>query len=206
MHTVQDLLYVFNFVGSIAFMVAGAMAAIKRNLDLAGAFVLSTVTGVGGGTIRDILVNRKIFWMESNWYIYLAMACTLFVFLMHRMLPNWLGSHSFHRILAYIDALGLVPFMLAGISVGIMTEQTDLVAVMLGLVTCVGGGVIRDLLCSDIPIIFREDLYATSVLLGSIVYLVLAPLDTFVAFYCSGLCILLLRIFSIQYRLHLPKT
>lgn len=206
MHIEHDILNFCNFVGSIAFMTSGAMSAIKREMDISGAFVLSVITGVGGGTIRDLLVNRNIFWMENNWYIYLAIACTLFVFVMHRIQPNLLKAKTFINLISFIDSLGLIPFMLAGISVGIITHQTDLVTVMLGIITCVGGGIIKDLICQEVPIIFQEDLYATSVLVGSLIYLIFAPFDKLIAILFSGISLLSMRIISIKYNLHLPKT
>jgi len=201
----QEILFVFNILGSIAFMISGSLAGIKKHMDIGGIISLSIVTGIGGGTIRDILLQIPMFWINQNWYIYLAIIIAIGLFIFYKNIQPHLEYRFFNYWLNFFDALGLVPFMITGVTIAQSYNHTELVCILFGLITCIGGGVLRDTLCNEIPIVFRDQLYATPVIIGAIIYLSLAPIDRILAIVVSGAFIAAVRIITIVYKLKLPS-
>lgn len=201
----DTILFILNVFGSLAFMISGALAGIKKRMDIGGITSLAIITGIGGGTIRDLLLNQPIFWINENWYIYLAIAIGFLLFIFYKNIQPHLEYKFFNYWLNFFDALGLVPFMISGVSIAQSYNHTDLVCVLFGLITCVGGGILRDTLCNEIPIVFRDQLYATPVIIGAMLYLAFAPVNTILAITISGLFIFLVRIITIIYKLKLPS-
>lgn len=201
----QDILFILNILGSIAFMISGSLAGIKKHMDIGGIIFLAIITGIGGGTVRDILLGVPVFWINQNWYIYLAITIGLILFIFYKNIQPHLEYKFFNYWLNFFDALGLVPFMIAGVTIAQGYNHTDLVCVLFGLTTCIGGGVLRDALCNEIPIVFRDQLYATPVIFGAIIYLGLAPFGQILAIAISGSFIAGVRIITIIYRLKLPS-
>jgi len=201
----QDILFIFNILGSIAFMISGALAGIKKHMDIGGIISLSIITGIGGGTMRDMMLQEPIFWINQNWYLYLAIVIGFSLFIFYKNIQPHLEYGFFNYWLNFFDALGLVPFMITGVTIAQSYNHTELVCILFGLITCIGGGVLRDTLCNEIPIVFRDQLYATPVILGAIIYLSLAPIDRLLAITISGSFISGIRIITVIYRLKLPS-
>ncbi len=202
---VNHVLLIFDILGSIAFMFSGAIAAIQCNMDIGGVIFLSTITGVGGGTIRDVIINRKVFWLTSSWYIYLALSIAIVTFVFYHLLKKYTNRKFFEVSLSTFDTLGLVSFMVTGITVSQITGQTDLTAIILATITCIGGGMLRDLFCNKMPLVFTAELYATPVVIGCILYLWLITYSLTLAIIISGVFIFILRFLSIYYKIYLPK-
>jgi uncharacterized membrane protein YeiH len=163
------VIYYLGLVGVAVFAVSGALAAGRKKLDWVGVVVLGTVTSLGGGTIRDVLLNRyPIFWVANTSYLWVAVAASLLTILCYQYL------RSPKQALLIADALGLALFTILGAQVAELAGASPVVVAVMGVLTGVAGGVIRDVLSSEIPLVFRssETLYSIAALTGAIVYLV----------------------------------
>jgi uncharacterized membrane protein YeiH len=202
MNELHIFLLIFNITGSIAFMISGAMAAANAGMDISGMMILSMITGVGGGTVRDLLLHRPVFWMQDNSYIYLAISAAIITFFTYQHLTK----KRVRLLIIIFDAFGLLPFMATGVSLSLMAHQSALVAIVIGTITCIGGGVMRDILCNQVPIIFKEDLYITPVIVGSIVYIITNHyFNPFWGVVASAIPLLTIRFLAISLSLHAPK-
>lgn len=202
MNEIKDIFLFFDVIGSIAFMISGAISAAAADMDIGGMILLSMVTGVGGGTIRGLLLNQPIFWMQKNWYIYLAIIVAVFAFYTYR----FLSDKKIEIMISIFDTCGLAPFMATGVSAALIAHQTNLVAIGIGVITCIGGGVIRDILCNKVPIIFQKDIYVTPVLIGSFCYIIVNHFfSTNLAMIISTIILLVLRFIVMAFSLNAPK-
>jgi uncharacterized membrane protein YeiH len=158
----------FDLLGVSVFAVSGALAAGRKRLDLLGVFVIAMVTAIGGGTIRDLLLDRAVFWTTQPRYLYVILASALFTVLWTRRFrpPD--------RALALADALGLALFAISGAQIAEGVGLPGIVCVIMGTITGVAGGMIRDVLTTEIPMVIRRgQIYATAAIAGIVVYLVL---------------------------------
>jgi uncharacterized membrane protein YeiH len=198
----MSLLYILNLMGAAVFAISGVLAAARKNLDLLGVLVIAIVTAIGGGTLRDLLLDRHpIFWFHEKAHLLVIVVAALFtlIYLHFRRPPE--------RSLLIADALGLALFTIGGTQIALAADQPAVVAVIMGVMTGVAGGVIRDILTAEIPLIFRHgDLYATAAITGAALYLLLLsaglprPLPTILAM----TAIVLLRFASIFWSIRLP--
>lgn len=164
-----SLVYVLEMLGTAAFAVSGALAASRKNMDIFGFCVLALMPAVGGGTVRDIIIDRvPVFWISDNRYVAVAIIAALIVFF------TSYKPGSRRRILIWMDALGLALFAALGTEICLKYETGPLVAVMLGVTTAVTGGMIRDIICNEIPLILSREIYATAALIASVCYVVAA--------------------------------
>jgi uncharacterized membrane protein YeiH len=162
--------YVLELGGVAVFAISGVLAAGRKNLDLLGVAVIAVVTAIGGGTLRDVLLDRHpIFWMADPTYLLVILAATVVTLGYVRI---WIASR---RALLVADALGLAFFTIGGVDIARQTGHPDSIALLMGTITGVAGGVLRDVLLGEIPIIFRPGrLYATAAIVGAGLYLLLA--------------------------------
>ena len=169
--------------------------------NLFGALVLALVTALGGGTIRDLILNRDpIFWISDLTYIYVVVATTLVVFLFRRYLSTP------GKILLYADAFGLSIFSVLGAQIALQQGVSGLVAIIMGMLTGVAGGMIRDLFRDEIPLILHREIYATAALAGAAVYVVLSEMVAFerINLIIAALVTLGLRLAAMKWNLSLP--
>jgi uncharacterized membrane protein YeiH len=164
----MTLLQFFDLVGVGVFAVSGALAAARKRLDLLGVVVIAMVTAIGGGTTRDLLLDRAVFWTTQPRYLYVILASALFtVFWTRRFRPP-------ERALAVADALGLALFAISGAQIAERAGLPGIVCVIMGTITGVAGGMIRDVLTTEIPMVIRRgQIYATAAIAGIVAYLVL---------------------------------
>jgi uncharacterized membrane protein YeiH len=162
------LLQFFDLVGVAIFAVSGALAAGRKRLDLLGVIVIAMVTAIGGGTTRDLLLDRAVFWTTQPRYLYVILGSALLtVVWTQRFRPP-------DRALAIADALGLALFAISGAQIAERLGLPGVVCVIMGTITGVAGGMIRDVLTTEIPMVIRRgQIYATAAIVGIIVYLVL---------------------------------
>lgn len=195
------ILRILEFVGVAVFAVSGALAAGRKSLDLLGVVVIAAVTAVGGGTLRDVLLDRHpVFWVSEPLFLYVIVAAALLtVAYSRRYRPP-------ERLLLIVDALGLALFTISGAQVAELAGWSGIVVVIMGTLTGVAGGVIRDVLSAEIPLILRRGrIYATAAITGVIVYLVLQePIGRTAAALTGMACIALLRFAAILWNLTLP--
>ena len=165
---IPALLYVLDLSGVAIFAISGALAGVHRGLDLFGIAVVAAVTAIGGGTLRDLVLNRHpAFWVNDPRYLYVILAATVAAVVGEGYLP------SLDSGLLVADAIGLGLFALSGAQIGEVERRSWIVIVLMGTMTGVAGGVIRDLLCGVIPVLLRRDIYASAAIAGIVLYLLL---------------------------------
>lgn len=158
----------FDLVGVGVFAVSGALAAGRKQLDLLGVLVIAMVTAIGGGTTRDVLLDRTVFWTTQPRYLYVILAAALLTVVWTRRF------HPPKRALSVADALGLALFAISGAQIAERAGMPGIVCVIMGTITGVAGGMIRDVLTTEIPMIMRRgQIYATAAIAGITVYLIL---------------------------------
>jgi uncharacterized membrane protein YeiH len=191
-----------DLIGVAVFAISGALAAGRKRLDLLGVIVLGLVTAVGGGTIRDLLLDRHpIFWLADPMYIIVIVAAALVTVAYVRWRPAPAAA------LLYADALGLALFSIAGARIAERAGVPALGGIVLGTITGAAGGAVRDVLSAEIPLVLRRgDLYASAAILGTAVYFGLAAAGASppVATWAGMLVVAGLRLASIAWRLQLP--
>lgn len=196
------LLYLFGLVGAAVFAISGALAAGRKKFDLLGVVVIALVTAIGGGTIRDLLLDRHpIAWLADPAYlvVILASASLTLVYVRFRKPPR--------MSLQIADALGLALFTISGTQIAEQAGLPGIAAVVLGAVTGSFGGLIRDILSAEVPLLLRQsDLYATAAIAGSAVYLILQGLGVArtPAALAGMATVFALRLAAILWRLRLP--
>lgn len=164
----MSLLQFFDLLGVAVFAVSGALAAVRKRLDLLGVVVIAMVTAIGGGTTRDLLLDRAVFWTTQPRYLYVILGAALVTVLWtRRFRPP-------ERALATADALGLALFAISGAQIAERIGLPGIVCVIMGTITGVAGGMIRDVLTAEIPMVIRRgQIYATAAILGIVAYLLL---------------------------------
>jgi len=196
-----DLLYGLDLFGVMVFGITGALAAREKRMDVFGVVVIALVTALGGGTIRDLVLGRTpVFWVTDVTYIWMGVLGAVIAMIATRR--NWLPR----RPLLLSDAFGLALFAVIGAEITLNTGAPALIAVMMGVTSAVVGGVVRDLLSDQIPLILREEIYATAALVGAMIYVgldglgVTTDLATIIAIGAA----LSLRLAAIRHKWSLP--
>lgn len=197
----MTIFYTLDLLGTIAFAISGTLAAIHKRLDLFGIFIIAFVTAVGGGTIRDVLIGRyPIGWMNDLNYVYVIIGSTVFAILVRKKI-DFLRTSLF-----LFDTIGLGIFTIIGTEIGIEYNLHPIISISLGAISATFGGVIRDILCNDIPVIFRKEVYASACIAGAVVFLLLTKLDvnTNLNYIITSLIIISIRLLAVKFKLALP--
>ena len=197
----EQVIEYISVVGAFAFAVSGALTAITKRFDAFGVFIIAFATAVGGGSLRDVIVNANaVFWLIQPEYIYFIIGGTLFAILFRNKL-NYL-----RRTLLLFDTLGLALFTIIGVQIGVQNELSGISCVALGTITGSFGGVLRDILVNDVPLIFRKEIYATISILGGSVYYFMHLMNfdlTYLQLIPIGL-IIILRFIVVHYKISFP--
>ena len=194
-------LHVIDILGTFSFAVSGAFFAMEKRLDPFGVLILSFVTAIGGGTLRDMMIgNLPVGWLRDG-------TATLVIFsaaIGTMLFDQWLKK--FNRTLFLFDALGLGLFTIIGIEKAIELNFSVGVCIAIGTITASFGGVIRDVLLNNVPLVFRKEIYALASIIGGLFYFVLrsSSLDNDVAKVICILLILAIRLLAVRYKLGLP--
>lgn len=198
----DSLLIYINFFGTLAFSISGALTAMKKHLDPFGVFILAFVTSVGGGTIRDALIsNRTAFWLTDPIYFYLILVGTVIAILFRQKLDY------LRNTLMLFDSAGLGLFTIVGVEIACQQGLSFYACVALGTVTGVFGGVVRDILANEVPVIFRKEIYATITIAGGALYWLLRTMNAerAVLQILPILLIVALRVLAVYYKWSLPS-
>lgn len=196
-----SLFTLLDLLGTIAFAISGALAAMNRKLDLFGIFIIAFVTAIGGGTIRDALIGRTpVMWMENTIYIYLIGVVTVLTIIFRNKI------YYLKTSLFLFDTIGLGIFTITGVETGIQNDLDPIVCITLGAMTGTFGGVIRDILCNEIPVIFRKEIYATASIAGATIFIFLHELNvnTDLIYIVTSLIIISIRLIVVRYKISLP--
>lgn len=197
----MDILFVLDILGTIAFAISGALVAMNKKFDPFGVFIIAFVTAVGGGTLRDVLIGRQpVIWMNNPNYIYAIIIAVIIAFIFRKNLK------ILSKSLFLFDTIGLGIFTIIGTEIGVNANFHPLISIALGTISASFGGVIRDILCNEIPVIFRKEIYATACIFGAITFIILNKLhldETIV--YCSTTSIVIfIRLIAVKFHLSLP--
>tara|TARA_R110002049_G_scaffold309272_1_gene519812 strand:- start:11226 stop:11933 length:708 start_codon:yes stop_codon:yes gene_type:complete len=199
----QDIMfYAIAILGTAAFSISGVLVAMKMRMDLFGILIIAFVTSVGGGTLRDLLIGvRPVFWMTDILYTYVILVSSLIAIIFRSKL-NYLRTSLF-----LFDTIGIGLYTVIGIEKGLSAGLHPIICIALGTMTACFGGVIRDILCNEIPVIFRKEVYATACIVGGIVYFVLRefPIVDNWIFVISGLVVILIRLLAVIFKIALPN-
>jgi len=197
------LLYSLDLLGTAAFAASGALTGTRRNMDLFGVLVLGMVTATGGGTLRDLLLgDTPPFIFKNETYFYLSIIVSLAVFLFHHRMD------SLRHFLLYLDALGLGTFVVIGTGKALEYHLGFVGSVMMGVVTATAGGMMRDILSSQVPLILQKEIYASACLMGGtmLYFLHSTPLPPDLSLTLSAFSVIALRICAIHFKWSLPKA
>ena len=195
------MFYLLDILGTMAFAISGALTAFSKKMDPFGVFVIAFVTAVGGGTLRDVLIGRTpVGWMLDLNYVYMIIAAFTLAIIFRRKLDRLRVS------LFLFDTIGLGVFTLIGLERGIDTGLHPVICVALGTMTACFGGVLRDILCNEIPVIFRKQIYATICILGGAVFFLLRGWNVSqdVLYLATSGIIILTRLLAVKFRWSLP--
>ncbi|HUB89426.1 MAG TPA: trimeric intracellular cation channel family protein [Dyella sp.] len=196
------LLYLLDLIGVAVFAVSGVLVAAHSGMDLLGGLALAALTAIGGGTLRDVLLNRDpIFWVKDARYLLVILGAAGLTMLYLACFPP--PGQSF----LIADALGLALFAISGAQIAEAAGLSPLIVVLMGTITGTAGGMLRDVMCARVPLIFQQDLYATAAIAGIVAYLVLQKLGAprNVAVSVGVVVILLTRLLAVIGGMHLPR-
>lgn len=208
----SSVIFIIEIIGTLAFASSGAMVAMRKRLDLLGIIVLGVTTAVGGGMLRDILIgNLPPNTFRSPVYMLAAFITVLVLFVLFRLWPSLLASRyleSYEKIMNFLDAIGLGAFTVIGIDTGVEAGfgSYHFLIIFLGVMTGVGGGVLRDIMAGETPYILKKHIYACASIAGACLYVALLDhTDSDSAMIVSACLVILIRILASYFRWDLPK-
>jgi len=197
-----ELLKLIDIAGIAVFSISGVFAAMEKKLDVFGVFIIAFITALGGGTLRDVLIGQlPVSWMYNLNYGLIVLLSTL----ASMFFSNIIGNYQ--KTLLTFDSLGIGLFTVVGIQKGIMLDFHPAVCIALGTITACFGGVIRDILLNNIPLIFQKEVYATACILGGVVYFVLMRLqmNEMITEMISITFIVVFRLVAVRFNWQLPS-
>ena len=200
--TVPVITLALDYIGVLVFGISGALKAGQRNMDVFGMFVLALITGVGGGTIRDVLLGESpMFWLKDMNYLALCVLATVGVLVLAPRIVQW------EKGLVLFDAIGLGVFTVIGTTKGVQAELPILACIGLGCVTGIGGGVLRDVLALTRPIVLHREIYALASIGGAALWLALDYYGVLpaVSLLVAGLSVVTIRLLAVRYKWGLPS-
>ena len=198
----MEFIYILDIIGTFAFAVSGALVASDKKFDLFGVVIIAFVTAVGGGMLRDVLINaHPINWIGDLNYVYIIFLAVVFTFLFKSKIAH------LSKTMFLFDTIGLSVFTLLGLEKGLSFGLNPLVALIMGMISAVFGGVLRDVLTNKIPLIFKKEIYASACLAGGVSYLVLNffNMSENIIFIFSTTIIVVIRVIAVKFKLQLPK-
>lgn len=209
LHT--SIFFPIEIIGTIAFASSGAMVAFRKKLDLFGIIVLGVITAVGGGMLRDLIIgNIPPNMFQNPVYVFTAFLTVLILFFLFRRWPFLLGSRyieSYEKVMNILDAIGLGAFTVTGIDTGIKSGYSEyyFLIIFLGVITGIGGGILRDIMVGETPFVLRKHVYACASISGACLHVLLLHfISSNYAMLLGALLIIMIRILASHYRWNLP--
>ncbi|WP_138433870.1 trimeric intracellular cation channel family protein [Winogradskyella algicola] len=191
-----------DILGTIAFAISGVLVAMHKRMDPFGVLIIAFVTAVGGGTLRDIMVGvEPVSWMRNMTFVYVIIASTVFAIVFRNYLKH------LRRSLFLFDTIGIGLYTVVGIETGLVAGLHPIICIALGTMTACFGGVTRDILCNEIPVIFRKEIYATACIVGGFSYFIMRLFlnDENYLFIIAGLVVILIRLIAVRFKVSLPS-
>ena len=193
---------VIDILGTFAFAISGVLVALNKKMDPFGVLIIAFVTAVGGGTLRDVMIGiNPVSWMTNMTYVYVIFGATVFAILLRSKI-NYLRTSLF-----LFDTIGIGLYTVVGIETGLIAGLHPIICIALGTMTACFGGVIRDILCNEIPVIFRKEVYATACILGGLTYFLLRKFmaDTNLIFVIAIIVVIVIRLVAVKFKISLPS-
>ncbi|MBN9092058.1 trimeric intracellular cation channel family protein [Pandoraea pnomenusa] len=201
----HTILAVMEAIAVFSCAISGFAEARKQHLDPVGAFVLAFATAFGGGTLRDVLLDhRPFYWVQHQWYTVIILVLSLSTSGVMKLVSRV----ATERVLLITDAIGLGFFSASGTSLALQTDMSALMSVMMGVITGVGGGVIRDILCNEVPLVLRDTRpYAICAFVGGWIYIALTyvDLDPLYTLSISALSVIFVRLITVAFDVRLKS-
>lgn len=199
-YIVMSFTTILDLIGTFAFAMSGIRMASGKNMDWFGAYIVGLVTAIGGGTTRDLLLDITPFWMLTPMYLITTGVALLLALLLKGKILRW-GNTLF-----LFDSTGLGLFTIVGISKSIDAGLPFWVCIIMGTITGVVGGILRDVLTNEVPLIFRKDIYALACVAGGIVYFICYqfPFSASVSEATAALTVIIIRVIAVKYHIQLP--
>ncbi|RXP52313.1 trimeric intracellular cation channel family protein [Lutibacter sp. HS1-25] len=197
----MTLFHVLDILGVLAFAISGSLVAMRKKLDPFGVFIIAFATSVGGGTLRDVLIGAQpVFWMKNIEYIFLIIGAYIFSIFFRKKLKY------LNKSLLLFDTIGLGLYTIMGTEIGLIANFHPIIIISIATMSAAFGGVIRDILCNEIPIIFRKEIYATASVFGSMVFLTLHHFNfnINVIYISTSLIVISIRLIAVIFHLSLP--
>lgn len=191
-----------DILGTIAFAISGVLVAMEKRLDLFGVLIIAFVTAIGGGTLRDLLIgNTPVGWMHDLTYVITIFISVVFAILFVNKLKY------LRKSLFLFDTIGIGLYTMVGVEKGLEAQLLPIICIFLGTMTACFGGVIRDILCNEIPVIFHKEIYATACILGALSYFLVIqfPVKDEYAYIAAILVVILLRLLAVRFKISLPS-
>jgi uncharacterized membrane protein YeiH len=199
----MNFIYALDIAGTFAFAISGALVASKKDFDIFGVLIIAFITAVGGGMLRDILINaHPINWIGDLNYIWTIIIAVVFSYLFKSKIA------PLSKTMFLFDTIGLGVFTLLGLQKGLLFHLHPFVALVMGMVSAVFGGVLRDVLTNEVPLIFKKEIYASACLAGGLTYLLLSyfPIIPNFQFSISVAVVVIIRTLAVKYNLELPRV
>ena len=196
------MFYIIDILGTIAFSISGVLVALNKKMDAFGILIIAFVTAVGGGTLRDILIGETpVSWMKDMTFVYVVLASTILAVIFKSKIDY------LRKSLFLFDTIGIGLYTVVGVEKGLSVGLHPIICIALGTMSACFGGVIRDILCNEIPIIFRKEIYATACILGGIAYFIIKrlPIEGNLVFVIAGLVVIVTRVLAVKFKLRLPS-
>ena len=196
------MFYFVDILGTVAFAISGVLVAMNKRMDIFGILIIAFVTAVGGGTLRDILIGHvPVSWMHDMTYTYVIIGSSVFAVILKNKI-NYLRTSLF-----LFDTIGIGLYTVVGVEKGIVAGLNPVICIAFGTVTACFGGVIRDILCNEIPVIFRKEIYATACIFGGGAYFLLKylPLNENIIFIIAGVIVISIRLIAVKFKIALPN-
>jgi uncharacterized membrane protein YeiH len=190
-----------DILGTIAFAISGVLVAMNKRMDPFGVFIIAFVTAVGGGTLRDLLIGyTPVFWMKDMTFIYVIAGATLIAVIFRNYIKH------LRRSLFLFDTIGIGLYTVIGIEKGLNADLHPIICIALGTMSACFGGVIRDILCNEIPVIFRKEVYATACIFGGVIYFILREFigDQNLVFVIALSVVIAIRLLAVIFKISLP--
>lgn len=196
------MFYILDILGTIAFAISGVLVALDKKMDAFGVLIIAFVTAVGGGTLRDLLIgDTPVSWMTNMTFVYVIFASTIAAVILKTKIDY------LRKSLFLFDTVGIGLYTVVGIEKGINAGLHPIICIALGTMTACFGGVIRDVLCNEIPVVFRKEIYATACILGGLTYFLIKrlPIEGNFVFVIAGLVVIITRLLAVKFKLRLPS-
>ena len=196
----EEIVYYIAVFGTIAFAISGALHAMNQRFDPFGVFIIGFATAVGGGTVRDVLLGQPVFWLVDPIYIYVIIAGSILAIVFRTRLNH------LRKTLLFFDTIGLGLYTIIGVQIGLNAELDYVSCVALDTLTGSFGGVLRDILINQIPVIFKKEIYATVSILGGSIYILLQSLNVPNIYQqlIPSILIIVVRFLIIYFKVSLP--